>query len=38
MFARKATVTTMSVKPWRFNKSMTCSAIGRLASGSIGLG
>ena len=36
--AMKATVTTISSKPWRFSRSMMCSIIGRLASGSIGLG
>ena len=38
VLARNATVTTISSMPWRFNRSMTCSIIGRLTSGSIGLG
>jgi hypothetical protein len=36
--AMKATVTTISSMPWRFSRLMTCSIIGRLAMGSIGLG
>ena len=36
--AMKATVTTMSSMPWRFSSSTMCSIIGRLTSGSIGLG
>ena len=36
--ARNATVTTISSKPCRRSRSMMCSIIGRLATGSIGLG
>ena len=36
--AWKATVTTMSSKPWRLSSSTTCSIMGRLAMGIIGLG
>src|SRR6202789_2701282 len=35
---RKATVTTMSVMPWRRSNDTMCSIIGRPTSGSIGLG
>src|SRR5688572_21350000 len=38
VFARKATVTTMSSKPCSFRSSTMCSIIGRLAMGIIGLG
>ena len=38
VLARNATVTTISSMPCRFNRSMTCSIIGRLTSGSMGLG
>src|SRR5690606_20406314 len=38
LLAMKATVTTMSSMPWRTSRSMMCSIIGRLTSGSIGLG
>ena len=34
----KATVTTISSKPCCFSSSTMCSIIGRLTSGSIGLG
>ncbi len=36
--AMKATVTTISSMPCSFSRSMMCSIIGRLTSGSIGLG
>ena len=36
--AWKATVTTMSSKPWCFSSATTCSIIGRLAIGNIGFG
>src|SRR5580704_3079585 len=35
---KKATVTTMSVIPWRRNSDTMCSIIGRPTSGNIGLG
>ena len=38
LLAMKATVTTISSKPWRFSSPTMCSIIGRLTSGSIGLG
>src|SRR5688500_9495616 len=38
VFARKATVTTMSSKPCSFRSSTMCSIIGRLAIGIIGFG
>jgi hypothetical protein len=38
VFARYATVTTTSVMPCFLSKVMMCSAIGRLAIGSIGFG
>ena len=38
LLARNATVTTISSKPCRSRSEMTCSIIGRLAIGNIGLG
>ena len=36
--AMKATVTTISSKPWVFNNVTMCSIIGRLTMGIMGLG
>ena len=38
LLAMKATVTTISSKPWRFSSRTMCSIIGSLTSGIIGFG